>query len=209
MDIRAQKTIRRFAEAHGVSERDVFKAAQRALDVPKARSRDRDHPLDGARQRALERAMGQPPRIAVAGSSEPPSAEAPALEAEVLPPPPVDPRAAFEDATFGSLDHGVWVHTDVFERVEPCHRERKRLSLVLQHFGAHGHTAFEGAETTRTAAGDARRSVATVASSTVRSGPARADRPVKSLALPTGGIVVRAVRHHDDHRPLLARFGRG
>ncbi len=97
--------------------------------------------------------------------------------------------------------HPILIHSEVFELLKDPVRG-KRLNLVLTHLAAHGSTSI-----VKGCKDDANRGWLR----TPLSGnhyylwwaPSYSDQ-VRSLALGAGSILVRAVRHHDDHDPLDA-----
>lgn len=131
------------------------------------------------------------------------------VDAEITPAPAAspDPPTPIEELRFAALPHPVHVHSDVRAHAMDNGWQKKRLSLVLQQLGAHGETSggFKGCQ------GDNRGWRRSPFGGTngrqyylwwARQG----DRPVKHLSGEIGArdIVVRALRHHDDHSVLAA-----
>ncbi len=113
---------------------------------------------------------------------------------------PADPA----DQTLRELRHRLWVHPDVSDRLRGWTHLYKRLGIVLQHLAAHGRsTVVKGCR-------DANRGW--------RRSPLGGNHGMQyylwwtpcgspaaqTLDAPDHAILVRDVRHHDDHSPLAA-----
>lgn len=110
------------------------------------------------------------------------------------------------ELTFGSLPHGLWVHHEVPDGLGGMTPLRQRLGIVLQHLAAHGRTTVVKGCRDAANRGWGRSPLGgsggmqyylwwTVLGS----------RPARGIAFPgRGGVLVRAVRHHDDHGRLDA-----
>jgi len=114
-----------------------------------------------------------------------------------------DPRVPLDGLKFGILNNGLWVHPEVLDAVHEQTNLRKRMSIILQHLGAHGRTSV-----VKGCSDDANKGWLR----TPLGGnngmqyylwwAPQGSRPIKTLNLPSGNILVRAVRHHDDHNLL-------
>ncbi len=109
-----------------------------------------------------------------------------------------------EDLEFGELRHRLWLHPGVSDQLREWPHLYKRLGLVLRHLAAQGRTTV--VKGCRDVNRGWRRSPLGGAGGmqyylwwTPRGSP-----PVTDLELPERAILVRAVRHHDDHAPLTA-----
>lgn len=115
-----------------------------------------------------------------------------------------DRLAQPHDLRFGQLRHGLWLHPDVSDGLRAWDHLYKRLGIVLQHLAAHGRTTVvkgcrDGNRGWRRSPLGGRGGMQYYLWWTPRGSPA-----VGALGLPADAILVRAVRHHDDHAPLAA-----
>ncbi len=197
----ASKTIAQFARKYGLKTADVKKAARQRLHKPGGRVGDADYALDGAEQRILARHFG-------VERAEAPSAPL-AVEPEPEPEPALefrsDPPTPLASLRFEPDGRRVFVHGDVLNGIQRRPRFARSLSLRLAHLAAHGVTSHtkgcadpDNRGWRRTAFGG-------------NNGmqyylwwTEQGHRPVKALGGEAGDIFVRAVRHHDDHKPLAA-----
>ena len=115
-----------------------------------------------------------------------------------------DRPADVGDLPLRDLRHPLWLHPEVSDHLRAWRHLYQRLGIVLQHLAAHGRTTVVKGCT------DANRGW--------RRSPLggangmqyylwwtpQGSRAAKALALPERAILVRAVRHHDDHAPLEA-----
>ena len=116
-----------------------------------------------------------------------------------------DPCAKGELA-FGRLPHGLWVHPEVPDGLGGMTPLRQRLGIVLQHLAAHGRTTV--VKGCRDAANRGWRR------SPLGGGggmqyylwwTVQGSAPARDITFPgRGGVLGRAVRHHDDHGRLDA-----
>ena len=108
--------------------------------------------------------------------------------------------------TFSSLPHGVWVHPEVPDGLGGMMPLRQRLGIVLPHLVAHGRTTV--VKGCRDAVNRGRRRSPLGGSGGMQYylwWTVQGSRPVGGIAFPgRGGVLVRAVRHHDDHERLDA-----
>ncbi len=109
-----------------------------------------------------------------------------------------------EDLEFGELRHRLWLHPGVSDQLREWPQLYKRLGLVLRHLAANGRTTVvKGCKDRnrgwrRSPLGGAR-GMQYYLWWTPRGSP-----PAVDLELPDRSVLVRAVRHHDDHGPLAA-----
>ena len=115
-----------------------------------------------------------------------------------------DRLAQPHDLQFRGLRHGIWLHPEVSDHLRVWAHLYRRLGIVLQHLAAHGRTTV--VKGCRDGNRGWRRSPLGGANGMqyylwwTPSGSRAAD----GLALPADAVLVRAVRHHDDHAPLEA-----
>ena len=102
------------------------------------------------------------------------------------------------------LRHPLWLHPEVSDHLRAWRHLYQRLGIVLQHLAAHGRTTVVKGCTDGNQGW--RRSPLGGAGGMqyyLWWAP-QGSRAAKALALPEQAILVRAVRHHDDHAPLDA-----
>ncbi len=202
-DSGAQRTIVQFARACGLEVSRVMKAARKALAIPGGRARDKNYLLDPAEQRLLLDALGLAPLESAASAAAEPEPSEPPAPAE----PPLilhsDPPSPVAALAFRPGPRDLHVHADVISAVERNAHFRKRLSLVLQHLTAHGRTAQVKHCADPTNRGWRRTPFGGNGGMQYYLWWApRGSRPVTALGGDADEIFVRALRHHDDHRPL-------
>jgi hypothetical protein len=200
-----KKTIEQVARALKVDVREVSKVARQVLKLPSGNARDRKYLLSPYEAEQIVKVLGAP----ASEASVPPSENDLVSDEESGSSSPLllrpDPTSDFGGFTFPDMNHGLRFHPDVTDALEGQEQLRKRLGIVLQHLAAHGRTT-----------------VVKGCSDEVNRGWLRSplggnngmqyylwwthqgNRPVKSLDLSAREIVVRAVRHHDDHSRLAA-----
>ncbi len=105
---------------------------------------------------------------------------------------------------FRGLRHGIWLHPDVSDHLREWTHLYKRLGIVLQHLAAHGRTTV--VKGCRDGNRGWRRSPLGGANGMQYYlwWTPRGSRMAAGLTLPADAVLVRAVRHHDDHAPLEA-----
>ena len=105
---------------------------------------------------------------------------------------------------FHGLRHGIWLHPEVSDHVRVWAHLYGRLGIVLQHLAAHGRTTV--VKGCRDGNRGWRRSPLGGANGMQYYlwWTPRGSRAANGLALPADAVLVRAVRHHDDHAPLAA-----
>ena len=115
-----------------------------------------------------------------------------------------DRLAQPHDLEYHGLRHGIWLHPDVSDHVRVWAHLYGRLGIVLQHLAAHGRTTV--VKGCRDGNRGWRRSPLGGANGMQYYlwWTPRGSRAANGLALPADAVLVRAVRHHDDHAPLEA-----
>ena len=110
------------------------------------------------------------------------------------------------ELAFGTLPHGLWVHPEVPDGLGGMTPLRQRLGIVLQHLAAHGRTTV--VKGCRDVANPGwRRSPlgGSVGMQYYLWWTVQGSAPARDITFPgRGGVLVRAVRHHDDHGRLDA-----
>lgn len=196
----AKKTIAQFARSHGMDQQKVGREARRTLGLTPRETRDPHYLLDPAQCARLAEALG-----IAAEPAEPTPDDAADIAADEPPefrPDPITPRAALR---FEGLARDLYVHPDAFDRVQTEESSRARLSLMLQHLAAHGRTAAIKGCKDEANRGWLRSPFGGNGGKQFYLWWAkRGAPPVKHLDLGDGAVLVRDIRHHDDHRPLGA-----
>ncbi|MDE0193394.1 MAG: hypothetical protein OXQ90_18725, partial [Gammaproteobacteria bacterium] len=188
----------------GVSPQDVSKAAQRVLKLPAGSARDGQYKLTAHQCVQIERSVtggGIELRDAVAPEDTPDQS----FDADPLlfaPPMVPDPKAATGRLVFDPLD--LWIHQDVLEKLEKWDHLRKSAGAVVQRLAAHGRTSVvkgcSGANRgwRRSPLGG------NAGMQFYLWWTVHGNRHVNGVdGLLPSDIVVRDIRHHDDHDPLL------
>ncbi len=199
-----RKTIQQLARGLDIDVRDVSKAARRVLGLDPGSARNRRFTLSSNQCRQVADALGKKPQPSLLRLAEVDDAPTPGPRGRAglrfRPDPPADPAGL----KLRDLHHGLWVHPDVSDRLRDWKHLYKRLGIVLQHLAAHGRsTVVKGC---RDANRGWRRSPLGGNNGmqyylwwTPFGSPAAQTRD-----LPDRAILVRDVRHHDDHSPLAA-----
>ncbi len=202
--IYGRKTIQQLARGLDVELRDVSRAARRVLGLDSASARDRRFMLSSTQCRQVADALGRKPQPSLLGVAEVDDAPPPRTPGRGRLRFPSDPPADPADLKLRDLRHGLWVHPEVSDRLREWTHLYKRLGIVLQHLAAHGRsTVVKGCR-------DANRGW--------RRSPLGGNNGMQyylwwtpcgssatgTLDLPDRAILVRDVRHHDDHSPLEA-----
>ncbi len=209
IDIRTPKTLQQLARILNLDIGEVSKLAEGVLKIDRKRARDRKlmlsieqcEQLTGTILRAATEAVGATPN----GPAGPASGRKPRAQ-----PLDHDGRMVFRkdspangvDLTYPRMRHPLQVHPDISERLRGWTHLYRRLGIVLQHLAAHGRStvvkgcANENRGWRRSPLGG-NNGMQYYLWWTPASSP-RAQR----LDLPENAIVVRDVRHHDDHTPL-------
>lgn len=204
---KGKKTIKQLARSLNVDLPQMHKLAQRVLRLPKGRAHDPNYSLTPHQCKLLEDASG--PRATAVVAETGPSEKPMGGEAPEEQNPPLelrlDPPSDSSEFEFGELNHRLWLHPDVPQGVQNLQDIRKRLGLVLHHLGAHGRTSVVKGCQGQANRGWLRSPLGGNGGSQYYLWWApQGHPPVKDLELPTLGILVRAVRHHNDHAPLTA-----
>lgn len=195
------QTIAQLARVLDLDQRKVSRTARRVLGLPAAAVRDPALALSRNHCRQIAQALGQPDPWGAAARpfalSSPGAGRRPAVRR--------DPCACGE-LTFGGLPHDLRVHPDALDVLGELTHLRRRLGIVLQHLAAHGRTTV--VKGCRDAANRGWRR------SPLGGGggmqyylwwTVQGSRPARGVEFPgRNGILVRAVRHHDDHETLDA-----
>ena len=197
-------TVAQLARRLGVSPQDVSKAAQRVLKLPSGSARDGQYKLTAHQCVQIERSVtggGIELRDAVVPEDTP---DRP-FEADPLlfaPPMVPDPKAATGRLEFDPLD--LWIHQDVLEKLEKWEHLRKSAGAVVQRLAAHGRTSVvkgcSGANRgwRRSPLGG------NAGMQFYLWWTVHGNRHVNGVdGLLPSDIVVRDIRHHDDHDTLL------
>ena len=197
-----RKTIQQLARGLDVDVRDVSKVARRVLGLDPGSARDRRFTLSSTQCREVAEALGRKPQPSLLRLAEVDDAPTPGPDGRARLRFRSDPPADPSDLKLRELRHGLWVHPEVSDRLREWTHLYKRLGIVLQHLAAHGRsTVVKGCR-------DANRGW--------RRSPLGGNngmqyylwwtpcgsRAAQTLELPDGAILVRDVRHHDDHTPL-------
>ena len=209
IDIRTPKTLQQLARILNLDTGEVSSLAEAVLKIDRKRARDRKlvlsieqcEQLTGTILRAATHAIGTtldgPPSPAAGrkGRARPPDHDGRMVFRKDSPANPVD-------LTYPEMRHALEVHPDISERLRGWSHLYRRLGIVLQHLAAHGRStvvkgcANENKGWHRSPLGG-------------NNGmqyylwwtPASSPR-AQGLDLPENTIIVRDVRHHDDHSPL-------
>ena len=199
-----RKTIQQLARVLDVDVRDVSKAARRVLGLESGRARDRQFTLSSNQCRQVADALGKRPQPSLLGVLEGDDVSQPARHGGAALRFRRDRPADPADLTLPEMRHRLEMHPDVSERLREWTHLYKRLGIVLQHLAAHGRsTVVKGCR-------DANRGW--------RRSPLGGNNGMqyylwwapngspaaRTLDLPGHAILVRDVRHHDDHSPLSA-----
>lgn len=196
-----RKTFQQLARDLGVDVRGVSKAARR-LGLPE-RVFKHNHRLSPRQCREVADALGKrlrPGLLDLPGVDAPDPGRRSRTGLRVRP----DRPAAGSDPQPRELRHQVWLHPEVSDGLRAWTHLYKRLGIVLQHLAAHGRT------TVVKGCGDVNRGWRRSPLGG-RSGmqyylwwTPTGSRAAPALDLPERAILVRDVRHHDDHARLEA-----
>ena len=198
------RTIEQLARSLDMDARDISRAARFVLGLDPRLARDRRFELSLEECQLLSAALElkqPPPLISLADTDD--TARPRASARTVLPFEP-DRPAQPHDLRFRELRHGLWLHPDVSDRVRAWGHLYKRLGIVLQHLAAHGRTTVvkgcrDGNRGWRRSPLGGMGGMQYYLWWTPAGSPAAG-----RLGLPVDAILVRAVRHHDDHALLAA-----
>ena len=196
-------TLAQLARSLNVDLREVSRTARMVLGLAPAQVRDRRFELSASQCELIGDALEmrkQPSLIPLADVD--PSKPSPGARA-LLPFGP-DRLAQPHDLQFRDLRHGIWLHPEVSDHLRVWAHLYGRLGIVLQHLAAHGRTTV--VKGCRDGNRGWRRSPLGGANGMQYYlwWTPRGSRVADGLDLPTDAVLVRAVRHHDDHAPLEA-----
>ncbi len=174
------------------------------LGLESGRARDRQFTLSSNQCRQVADALGKRPQPSLLGVLEGDDVSQPERHGGAALRFRRDRPADPADLTLPEMRHRLEMHPDVSERLREWKHLYKRLGIVLQHLAAHGRsTVVKGCR-------DANRGW--------RRSPLGGNNGMqyylwwapngspaaRTLDLPGHAILVRDVRHHDDHSPLSA-----
>jgi len=203
-----KKTIEQLAREMDVDARVVSQTARQILKLPIGDARDPQFKLSLFQCKKIKDALGKSEPIpdnppVDAHDPNRPGADAVAEPAPLMVRP--DPLSELSRFEFADLKHGIWFHPEVADALVGHDHLRKRMGIVLQHLAAHGRTTVvkgcrneENRGWLRSPLGGSK------GMQYYLWWTAQGSRVVKELDLLPGDILIRAVRHHDDHTPLNA-----
>lgn len=198
----AKKTIEQLARSLDVDVREVSKAARKVLRLPGGDARDLQYKLSPPQCSRIRKALGW----SAPGDDQDVEGDEPENPPPELPPQmPPDPISPGDSLEFRNLNHGLWVHPEVPDSVEGLANLRKRLGIVLQHLGAHGRTSVvKGCQDEKNRGWLRSPLGGNKGMQYYLWWAPQGSRPASGLDVPARDIVVRAVRHHDNHGLLEA-----
>lgn len=198
-------TLRQLARILDADVRDVKKAARLRLGVRRDQVDAPAFTLSARQCKQVADELGKQPRPTLPGLDGVDEVPDPRQRSRTsrlrFGPDRPDPRSAPKPR---DLRHELWLHPEVSDRLREWTHLYKRLGIVLQHLAAHGRT------TVVKGCGDSNRGW--------RRSPLgghngmqyylwwtpSGSRAAPALDAPERAILVRDVRHHDDHAPLEA-----
>ena len=208
-DLRTPKTIQQLARMLNLDVGDISRLAEGILKIERKKARDRGLKLSAEECEQLTDAILREVTGATDTTLDGPAGPAAGRQRRTRPL-DHDGRMVFRkdspanpvDLTYPEMRHALEVHPDISERLRGWTHLYRRLGIVLQHLAAHGRStvvkgcANENKGWRRSPLGG-------------NNGmqyylwwtPAASPR-AQELNLPENAIVVRDVRHHDDHSPL-------
>ena len=196
-------TVAQLARRLDVGRQDVSKAAQRVLKLPASSARDAQYQLTAHQCSQIERSLtGQPELRDEAVLEDTPDESSDAQSGQTPPPMALDTKATSDSLAFDDLD--LWIHQDVLEKLEKWEHLRKSAGAVAQRLAAHGRTSVvkgcSGANRGwRRSPLGGRGGMQFYLWWTVHG-----NRHLNGVeGLRPSDIVVRDIRHHDDHDPLV------
>jgi len=195
-----KKTIKQLARELDVPVAEISKAAQKELGLTKKKA-DGDYLLSPAQCRTIRmsfRKPESPDQTPLETPSDPDSEEEeerPSLEVKP------DPMTVDSETVFRDSKYHVLLHPDVSKELDKYEHLRKRMGVVLPHLAAHGRTTRVKPCTGKNKGW--RRSQLQGNHFYLWWTP-QGSPQAKELELPPFGVLVRAIRHHDDHNPLSA-----
>ena len=197
-------TLRQLARILDADVRDVKKAARLRLGVRRDQVDAPGFTLSGRQCGQVADDLGKQPRPTLPGLDGVDDAPDPRRRSRTTLRFGPDRPAPRGGPTPRDLRHEIWLHPEVSDRLRGWTHLYKRLGIVLQHLAAHGRT------TVVKGCGDSNRGW--------RRSPLGGhngmqyylwwtqggSRAAPALDAPERAILVRDVRHHDDHAPLEA-----
>ena len=200
----ARTSLAQLARSLNVDMREVSRTARLVLGLAPAQARDRRFELSPEQCELIGAALAarrQPSLIPLADVD---TTARPKADARTLLPFEPDRLAQPHDLRFPGLRHGIWLHPEVSDQLRSWTQLYRRLGIVLQHLAAHGRTTV--VKGCRDGNRGWRRSPLGGASGMQYYlwWTPRGSRVATGLALPADAVLVRAVRHHDDHAALEA-----
>ena len=191
-------TIKQIARREGLDEGELIKLASRLLGG----KRGRNKPLTASEERILLDVLDDDPPEPEDEDPEQPEDEEPSGQFLFL-----DDTVSREVHQREALPHAVYCHDEVIGALDRHAGDNigRRISLVMRHLVAHGRTSVVKGTRGNENRGWRRSPLGGNGGMqfyvwwTVQGTP-----PAAGLKGSEGSIYVRAVRHHDDHRPLDA-----
>lgn len=205
---KATRTIAQLARHLGVPVAMVAKHAETLFKLTKKEARDPDYKLTPHRCLVLRQTLqneGLLPKAAPRAEAPPPSdvvAPDEPLSPEAVQTTP-DPRFSEELMQFGDLPHPLHIHENVLERASETNALSRRVRLVLEHLAAHGRTTVvKGCQGNGNQGWRRSPLGGNNGNQYYLWWAPKGSRHAQSLSLGESDIVVRAIRHHDDHAAL-------
>ena len=197
-------TLEKLARGLNVDEREVARVARQVLGLAASDVRDPRLTLSVGQCDRIRDALGMRMEPSLIEFADLDDTARPRAGARTLLQFRPDRPAAPGELPQRDLHHPLWLHPEVSDQLREWTHLYRRLGIVLQHLAAHGRTTVVKGCTDGNRGW--RRSPLGGANGMQYYlwWTPRGSRPSKSLALPDAAILVRAVRHHDDHAPLEA-----
>lgn len=199
--IARRKTIEQLANSIKVEFPEVVKIVQDVLLISKSDARNRHFYLSALQVKQVTDFIDKSKQDKIALKLSEKSLVT-NLKKKLIPV-PLDPMSIISELQFGALNHNLWVHTEVLESIQKNPALRKRLGLILQHLGSHGRTSIVKSCKNEFNRGWLRSPLGG------NNGMAyylwwtpQGSYQIKNSKFLSSGIVIRAVREHDDHSPL-------
>ncbi len=200
----SRKTVEQLARGLNVDVREVSRTARTVLGLAPAQARDRRFKLSPEQCDLIGAALAARQQPSLIPLADVDAAAGPQAGGRTLLPFAPDRPALPHDVQLRELRHGLWLHPEVSDHLRPWTHLYRRLGIVLQHLAAHGRTTV--VKGCRDGNRGWRRSPLGGANGMQYylwwTPPG--SRVANGLALPADAVLVRAVRHHDDHAPLEA-----
>ena len=200
----SRMTLAQLAGSLRVDPREVSRTARTVLGLSPAQVRDRQLMLSWEQCELIGAALDRRQQQSLIPIADVDTGARPRAGARTLLPFEPDRLAPPHDLQFGGLRHGIWLHPDVSDHVRVWRHLYQRLGIVLQHLAAHGRTTV--VKGCRDGNSGWRRSPLGGANGMqyyLWWAPG-GSRVADGLGLPADAVLVRAVRHHDDHASLAA-----